>query len=350
MQGRNDAKALPSMVSLSSGGLDVWPLLLNAEKYTLKKGRDGSPVANAGLVGVRVLGYLLIELWEKRNRLPGNPYLDVLKRIQACKSIRDLCALGVDFRGNLLQLYSEQSCPHFLSRAWQRDPPPFEQVVANAFDEEEAEDRGTMSTQILARDGFRCVLTGLADVTSILAGFVDLPPSGRVIPSTSTQCTHILSVINEIGDDCVLPDLSWLGIEKEINEITGGEAGGCCNTITMSIQLHLQFNEFELWLEEVPGQANTYQVSSCYELVLRQDVFHGRPPPAFEMTIDPRFKQECDAQGIPYSLPDPRLIALHGVIARVGRKSGAAEQQDAINRVLEGGGSISSRDYSNYTA
>ena len=82
---------------------------------------------------------------------------------------------------------------------WEYNPPPFEQIVANASDEEEEDSRGTMSTQILARDNFRCVVTGLADLNCILAGVVDMPQSGEVIPSTCTQCTHILSMINEVS-------------------------------------------------------------------------------------------------------------------------------------------------------
>jgi len=102
------------------------------------------------------------------------------------------------------------------------------------------------------------------------------------------------------------------------------------NLLSLDSICHEYFDELNLWFEhtEEPNKYKVCVANSGYQLYLRQRthlpfdpldrlfVTFSRPDPSLEY-------------------PDPRLLSLHAVCARVAHMSGAAEAFDKMDRDLE---------------
>ncbi|EJD33068.1 hypothetical protein AURDEDRAFT_117942 [Auricularia subglabra TFB-10046 SS5] len=181
----------------------------------------------------------------------------------------------------------------------------------------------------LAREGFRCILTGHYDLSSCMkneelmrrvnaAGLAYLP----------TECCHIFSqatvqnVSKETGavtDDkrqyatAVLAVMKSFGLDGLARDIASPNGvHDLSNIMIMSTGLHTAFDLLHFWLEPA-RTANEYIISGPASALLS----HGLQPGT---TV--RFQDHSD-RGL--ALPDRRLLALHAACARVVHMSGAAE-------------------------
>jgi hypothetical protein len=81
---------LPSLakVTLDHEGSSLWPLILSAEKSALLNAPTTAGAKyNDNLIGVRVLGFMLQDLWQHSQHSFGLiPYKRLLKEITSCSS------------------------------------------------------------------------------------------------------------------------------------------------------------------------------------------------------------------------------------------------------------------------
>jgi hypothetical protein len=120
--------SLPSLadVKLDHDGQSLWPNILSAEQAALKVAptKPGAKY-NDPLIGIRVLGFLLQDLWQHSEHSFGLiPYKEVTKHIASCLSIpghtvggeeeaeaqhRKLQALGLYYRNHLVRVCSSST-------------------------------------------------------------------------------------------------------------------------------------------------------------------------------------------------------------------------------------------------
>ncbi|KAJ7771071.1 hypothetical protein DFH07DRAFT_735069 [Mycena maculata] len=80
------------------------------------------------------------------------------------------------------------------------------------------------------------------------------------------------------------------------------------NILTLTMNLHDQFDNLDLWFERVPGMANMYDV--------------GAPNDELKTGLPSHITFSMSTQ---FPLPDPELLALHAAAARITHLSGAVE-------------------------
>jgi len=149
-----------------------------------------------------------------------------------------------------------------------------------------------------------------------------------------TEVAHIFSESAQDGDKdyaaTVFAILEMFGLGNKAQALYGGEVNSLQNVITMAINLHSAFDCFNLWLEPVLGQENTYDV--CGKLLGRYPV---PTPSRVTFSVEPSAAAAAEAMNKILMLPDPVLIAIRAACARVANLSGAAQQADRILRDLE---------------
>jgi hypothetical protein len=116
-------------VNFDHDGKSIWPNILSAEEAALKVAptKPGAKY-NDRLIGIRVLGFFLLDLWQHSQHSFGLiPYKQVIKQIASCLSIpgctvgskeeaeaqhEKLQTLGLYYRNHLIRVCS--SYPHSL--------------------------------------------------------------------------------------------------------------------------------------------------------------------------------------------------------------------------------------------
>ena len=99
--------AIPESVVLDAAGNSAWHILLTAQDYAETGGKS---FYNDQLLGVRVLGFLLKDLWDHRNAstIASVGYLHLLHEVFACN---DTSGSGLAVgSSNELRLISERVC------------------------------------------------------------------------------------------------------------------------------------------------------------------------------------------------------------------------------------------------
>lgn len=173
-----------------------------------------------------------------------------------------------------------------------------------------------LKKECLARDGSRCVVTGLFDYDSLD------PSDTRPSTCVYTECVHIIPFSlsswstesegytkNIIWTNLIrhFPTIQAIDFDREnINDTS--------NTMTMSSDLHRSFGRFDFSFEET-SQPHKYCIQN-YRPQLRLNL----PRTVTFNWYDQR-----------YDLPHPERLKVHAIIARIFHASGAAEQ---INKAL----------------
>ncbi|KAJ7024205.1 hypothetical protein C8F04DRAFT_1192625 [Mycena alexandri] len=128
--------ALPHFpgASLDHGGQGLWPTILSAEQAAL----DVSPAAKTNpkhlytsdrLIGIRVLGFLLLDLYEHRQLSFGAvPYNALIREITSCLSPlgskgEKLQNLGLQYRNRILRVFRSSSNNSIPIEDSESDPP-----------------------------------------------------------------------------------------------------------------------------------------------------------------------------------------------------------------------------------
>lgn len=128
------------------------------------------------------------------------------------------------------------------------------------------------SFQALARDGFKCVVSGLIDYPSYEAFPTAFPVNALLC---KTQCCHIFSESAQDGDDKVsfaddryhfhclssfkteYPGAAMAILKMfnfDFHSLLGSGVNTLHNVVTMETSLHNMWDDLEFWFEEVIGQ------------------------------------------------------------------------------------------------
>ncbi|EGO29879.1 hypothetical protein SERLADRAFT_445648 [Serpula lacrymans var. lacrymans S7.9] len=351
-------------------GISAWRLLLRAEAEALKDHPSfGPPKYTDKLVGVRVLGFSLRDFWDHNSEhlfVSTIAYEHLLLDIRSCFSVDGVAVgskeeeeaqhakvykLGLHYRNNLMRVFRFNTGPTPPSSA-HASPPSFEkhkEVILSAMVNAPGT-KGEAKKRALLRDGYKCMISGAYDYDSCLK-YPEIEELAANNVATNTQCAHLFSEtaqdINQVGalvlmlisaylspmHECPVTAftiLKMFGLETPVRKILGGQVNNLCNVLTMASSLHSAFDHFEFWLEEVPGESNTYNVQASNDIFFR---YAERPPRRVKFQLDPEMVADFRKRGLPPpELPDRNLIAIRAACARVAYKSGAAEQINQVAR------------------
>ncbi|KAJ5753568.1 uncharacterized protein N7511_007721 [Penicillium nucicola] len=246
--------------------------------------------------------------------LPENGRVNFLRHLQSLQTYQQLHDHAQSLIDGLVApLRSLRSTPSISPRLGMEDS--IDNIASDSAGSMRREAR--LKTECLARDGSRCVVTGLFDE--------DCLDTSNTSPSTYTDCVHIIpfslaswnSESEGYAKDIIwtnlirhFPTIQAINFKREnINDTT--------NAMTMSSELHRSFGRFDFSFEET-SQPHKYRIQN-YRPRLR---LHLPRTVAFNW-YDQR-----------YDLPRPELLKVHAIIARIFHASGAAEQIDKALRDL----------------
>ncbi|KAJ6538582.1 hypothetical protein B0H10DRAFT_2436666 [Mycena sp. CBHHK59/15] len=348
--GTTPLSALPAAdIAFDEDGVSLWHILLAAERVMIQESQASQ--LKTLLVGVRVVGHFLCEFRKARgNFLIGGkgPYHTLLKEIKSCQALPSSAAsrqelvacytkisdLGIHYQKHLIRVFRQHGGS--LPKTSQHPSrPSMDTLMADIVQQIKNADQSKPSVKrpALARDGFKCVVSGLIDNPSYKAFPTAFPANAL---TCKTQCCHIFSESAQDGDEKTEYAGAAMAILKMFNfdfhSLLGSGVNTLHNVVTMDTELHNMWDDLEFWFEEVIGQPNTYNVvaamPSFWTMV-------QRPQQQVTFTVDPDFAAKCAAEGVTPELPSRGLLAIRAAVSRVAHMSGAAEQYEIIMQYRE---------------
>ncbi|KAJ7832318.1 hypothetical protein B0H14DRAFT_2803173 [Mycena olivaceomarginata] len=329
---------------------------------------------NDKLVGARVLGFLLLDLWRHNAHSFGIiPYHAVVKQTTSCLSIGGLVdseeekaaqnvkiqMLGLHYRNHLFRVF--ESCIHHrgtclgpnlvlvrsnggpLPESSSHPSRPSLDIMRDRIIKEMRTPTtvGDARKTALLRDGYRCMLSRAYDHESANL-YPELEERERAANAgfTAVQCAHIFSETAQDSEKklpyagTAMAILEVFGLDNKKESLVGNNVHLPFNTLSMEANLHQLFDRLVFWLEEVIGQPHTYDIRTVDPKIFRTR--GGIPSERVTFQVDPAVVARCLANGKePPTLPSPALLAIRAACSRVAHMSGAAEQIDQILRDLE---------------
>ncbi|KAJ6597187.1 hypothetical protein DFH09DRAFT_1023840 [Mycena vulgaris] len=338
---------LPSLqtVDLDEDGCMLWPLIISAEKEALANRLHAK--YNDDLIGARVLGFFVLDFWERRHHSLGIvPYKCLILEINCALSTKEreepmtqhkiIYELGLFYRNHLMRVFRSDGGPVSVVSE-HPSPPSLDQVrvqvvvdMANA-----PKTKLDAKKHALVRDGYRCTLTGDYDFDSCMK-HPELLAKARATGQAlfATGAAYIFSELAQDDDKgpeyaaSALAILKMFGLGDVVDDFLGDNVNNPSNIFTMSVGLHQFFDRLEFWLEEIPEQSNTYKICASNGAFFG---VRGVPPPQqrIKFEVAPEVVAACKARDITVpALPSHRLLAIRAACARVAHLSGATEQID----------------------
>ncbi|KAJ7710972.1 hypothetical protein B0H17DRAFT_914470 [Mycena rosella] len=226
-------------------------------------------------------------------------------------------------------------------------------------------DHRSVRANALIRDGYKCMLTGLYDETSCtkhpavreLADEVEAS-TGLIVTSHIfneavlqnvdpndnfpgckylCNCTALqqhyasaaLSILKMFGLVDLADRLATIG-----NPASATGVHALVNILSLNSLFHTHFDALKLFLEPTEDGEVEFCHDDEYDVYIAYPRIARDGPSRVKFVSLPRQKG-VDPDGTKYPLPDPRLLALHAVCARVAHMSGAAEVLDEFDRDVE---------------
>ncbi|KAJ7085640.1 hypothetical protein B0H15DRAFT_845780 [Mycena belliarum] len=173
-------------IAFDEDGIIIWDILLAAEQVMIQESQTSQ--FKSRLVGIRVVGHFLCEFWKAReNLLVGGlkPYQTLLKQIKSCQALPSSTAsqeelvacytaisdLGIHYQKHLIRAFrsdgdSDGGSPPQKSE--HPTPPSMDALVSDIVQQLKEADHSKFSSQrpALARDGYKCVVSGNIDYYS----------------------------------------------------------------------------------------------------------------------------------------------------------------------------------------
>ncbi|KAF8258603.1 hypothetical protein EI94DRAFT_1754170 [Lactarius quietus] len=228
--------------------------------------------------------------------------------------------------------------------------PSFDTLEAMISDRMHADgkDYRTARRKVLARDDFRCLLTGYFDLTSTQDNS-QLDERSRLAGVCRVAACHILSESTMQGIDptgaskdvCVMDKtshaaspmslLASFGLDELVESLLAeGGVHRLGNLLSLDPTCHLYFDGLNLWFEhtEKPNKYKVCVPRNKFALHLRRSN-HLESDTLNRLFVT--FSRTDDSQ----EYPDPQLLGLHAVCARVAHMSGAADAFYEVERDLE---------------
>ncbi|KAF9646068.1 hypothetical protein BDM02DRAFT_3156687 [Thelephora ganbajun] len=243
--------------------------------------------------------------------------------------------VGRQYRDHLIRRFRTSTEPYlYLSPSPHPSPPSYDKLEDMTRDlmKPSGKDYRTTRKKALARDGFRCMIIGYFDKTSLkysaelqrmeetLGGIPVHVQTSHILNESTTQgvgmgeesSTHytagVMAILRQFG-------LEHLSLALE----TVDGVHQIWNLLSLQFDLHSDLGRLNLWFEST-GEPNRYKVCVSNARIEQ----HIR-------RISTQFRS--DLQGAPP--PDPQLLALHATCARVAHMSGATEFFDRLEWEVE---------------
>ncbi|OQD62410.1 hypothetical protein PENPOL_c012G10814 [Penicillium polonicum] len=171
-----------------------------------------------------------------------------------------------------------------------------------------------LKTECLARDGGRCVVTGLFDEDSL-----DASSSS---PTIYTECVYIIPFA--LKSEGYTKDIIWTNLIRyfpivQSIDFSRENINDTKNAITMSSNLHRHFERFNFSFEAT-SQPHKYRIQ-----IYRPRIYQLQHLPR-TVTFN-QYDQR-------YHLPSPELLKVHAIIARIFHTSSIAENVEKALRDL----------------
>ncbi|KAJ3811346.1 hypothetical protein F5876DRAFT_39851 [Lentinula aff. lateritia] len=328
---------------LTPGHKSVYDLVYAAERLTLLTAKDNK----AKLVGLRVLGYLVL-------LAPGpdhKPLAEIATAVRITDS-SDLYVLG--------GIYSDCFARSFYKFKGSRTPFTPSHPSRPSIDVRVQGIKATILQapkkiiprpkikSALARDGYRCVVTGIIDTKC--KGFFDLTELKKS-GTLRTECAHIIPeatyflLSQKDYSASVLAVFDRFGVQ--FDKLNEGNIHSLWNVMTLVQPIRDCFDRLELYIL-------LYTLTVFSSFVLRAMSTNISSKQLMKPT---GYCQNCitlTSSDPKLPLPDPKLLAFHAAACRIAHLSGAAEYMDEILRdferlsvLAEDGGSLAILEHGN---
>lgn len=275
------------------------------------------------IMHVRILGYLVLHSPSATARR------EVVKDILSCDDdYATLAALGLSFLNHCIRLFRKYK-GKTPSPSFHPCRPSFDETkeAMSAEIEEAPRNHATAKQHALARDGYRCIVTGQYDSSPnskrkrtatqeevIAAGGACMTQCAHIIPDSTYFNVSKTTATEKAKRDyaaSVLAVLQRFGYD--VKNLNGKKVHSLHNVMTMENQPHDLFDRLELWFEAT-------DILHCYNIRKTDNAF-VRIRNQVTLTTPDASK---------YPLPSPQLLALHAASAKVSHLSGAGEYLDHI--------------------
>ncbi|KAF8878639.1 hypothetical protein CPB85DRAFT_1460449 [Mucidula mucida] len=304
---------------------------------------DKDMVAKGNIVASRVLGCLLHVLDERPTGLTDTVVTTIRHELfndtkWATPDRNTLIyEVGAAYRDHLLRAFRESTAavrpptPEHPSRAsfdkldkkWRED------LIASSVNYD------TSRSKTLARDGYRCKLTMAWKDSSCIE--VQELSQMAIESRTGRGPVQVCHIVNEsltqrakgTGKPKFLRILEMFGM-KDVAETLASANGvhSLTNLLCLGQALHTLFDKLDIWFEPT-NTKHEYTVHTAYDIA---EVYaHWQDTVVF--SVFPHRYETFRNADLP--LPDPKLLVLHGICARVAQMSGAIRYFDEIDRDMK---------------
>ncbi|KAF7316404.1 hypothetical protein MIND_00159200 [Mycena indigotica] len=314
--------------------------------YNMSKNEASRQLNAANIVNARVVGFLYQQFFELRETALGNkPLTQVHKEVVSSPDETAIYAHGQRYVDHLICPFRTKSKEGIASSHSSRASSDH---AGDAHDVElQTGARSSPRTRALARDYYRCAVTGIYDNKSLKTReklSMQLKSSEENYYRNLVETCHILnnslfenvepSSIRENNEATALRILRDFGMETLVDSLlrTANKAASetrssnLCNIISLTSNVHHLFGELQMTFQPVKGEEDTYLVKfmgdgrqRTAEMINEKIIFRNWAP------IHRIAEARTDLP-----LPDARLLILHCACAHVAYLSGAGELLDDI--------------------
>ncbi|KAE9399992.1 hypothetical protein BT96DRAFT_993448 [Gymnopus androsaceus JB14] len=324
----------PDIQDFSESYSSCYNLILVAERNAVSAyatNKDES--AKQNIICARVTGGFLIHLYGKRNILGDGPASELVRQVLSGPKPSDVVVykVGRMLRDHLIHPFRSEKKPPAppSARPSRPDFTRVEDMLAQTV-EASGTDYQTSRKKALARDGYRArnlcreikgseapVQTCHILDKATLQGLEDPSEDGGEI--TPMLCMSLLTILKQFH----------LSHSVDVLLKKGGVYSPR-NILSLIQPLHHAFHSLDLWFDQT-DEDDTYVVQVSRDRILTGYTNVNRRP---HFTVNEAFKKPR-FKDVLLELPDPGLLALHAVCARVAHMSGAAEYFHELERDAE---------------
>ncbi|KAF9643997.1 hypothetical protein BDM02DRAFT_3122647 [Thelephora ganbajun] len=308
--------------------------------------------ANENIMLARVVGHLVLELYARRGILGNRPCETIIDEVMRSPTgygdgDNVVFEVGRQYRDHLIRGFrTSTELYRYPSPSLHPSRPSYDKLedMTRDLTKPSGKDYRTTRKKALARDGFRCMITGYFDRRSLKYS-AELQRMKETLNgiSLNIETSHILnesttqgvgtgeesSVVNKThfapGVMAILRQFGLEHLSLALEAVDGVHQ--IWNLLSLELNLHSDLGRFNLWFEST-GEPNCYKVCVS-DMTIEQHIRRISTRPETSGSGAPLAVEfRSDLQGAPP--PDPQLLALHATCARVAHMSGATEFFDRL--------------------
>ncbi|KAF9015889.1 hypothetical protein BDZ89DRAFT_1076079 [Hymenopellis radicata] len=307
-------------------------------------------LAKGNIVASRVLGCLLYVLHQQRTAIT-DPATDAICReifndVKLRTQNRDslIYEVGAMYRDHLLRAFRKPTSESFQT-SQDASPPSIDTIVEKLRRDlvSASLNFATSRNKTLARDGYRCTITRLWNSSSCR----EIKELADKVKATGTARgpVHVCHIVNEslmqrnVGDTGattrdsaasflhILQTFGMDDVAKALAQTNGVHS--LANLLCLLSSVQSEFDSQGFGLSPPTRCEHVYTVHTAYEVAAGYR--HWQETVTFSV-FPHRYETFRDAE---LALPDPKLLTLHGICARVADISGAVSYFDELDWEVE---------------